>query len=54
MVLLNNFNYYGKSLDTIYDDISEFESNLKNVQNKKILKEINFKESIRINKGSFF
>ena len=54
MVLLNNFNYYGKSLDTIYDDISEFELNLKNVQNKKILKEIDFKESIRINKGSFF
>ena len=54
MVLLNNFNYYGKSLDTIYDDISEFESNLKNVQNKKILKEIDFKESIKINKGSFF
>ena len=54
MVLWNNFNYYGKSLDTIYDDISEFESNLKNVQNKKILKEIDFKESIKINKGSFF
>lgn len=54
MVLINNFNYYGKSLDTIYNDISEFELNLKNVQNKKILKEIDFKESIRINKGSFF
>ena len=32
-----------KSLDTIYDDISSLSPNLKNVQNKKILKEINFK-----------
>ena len=53
IVLLNNYNYYGKSLDNIYNDISEFELNLKNIQNKKILKEDDFKETLKLNKASF-
>ena len=53
IVLINNFNYYGKSLDTMYNDISSFESNLKNNQNKKILDSYNFKDSIKLNKASF-
>ena len=34
LVLLNNYNYYGKSLDNIYNDIQKFEFNKKNSQNK--------------------
>ena len=53
IVLLNNYNYYAKSLDTIYNDISEFELNLKNIQNKKILRDSNFQDSIKLNKACF-
>ena len=53
IVLINKFSYYGKSLDNIYNDISTFELNLKNYQNKKILKVDNFKDSIKLNKASF-
>jgi len=53
IVLINKFSYYGKSLDNIYNDISTFELNLKNHQNKKILKVDNFKDSIKLNKASF-
>ena len=53
IVLINNFSYYGKSLDTIYNDISTFELNLKNNLNKKILEAYNFKDSIKLNKASF-
>jgi len=53
IVLINNFSYYGKSLDTIYNDISTFELNLKNNLNKKILEGYNFKDSIKLNKASF-
>lgn len=53
MVVLNNYNYYGKSLDNIYNDISEFELNLTKAQKKKILLENNFKNSIKLNDASF-
>jgi len=53
IALTNNFSYYGKSLDTIYNDISTFELNLKNNLNKKILEDCNFKDSIKLNKASF-
>ena len=35
MVVWNNYNYYGKSLDNIYNDISEFELNLTKAQKKR-------------------
>ena len=53
MVVWNNYNYYGKSLDNIYNDISEFELNLTKAQKKKILLENNFKNSIKLNDASF-
>ena len=53
LVLLNNYNYYGKSFDNIYNDISEFELRLKSTQNKKFVKKENFKNSIKLNKASF-
>lgn len=53
LVLLNNYNYYGKSLDNIYNDISEFEVNLKFNLNKKILKENNFRKSLKLTNASF-
>ena len=53
LVLLNNYNYYGKSFDNIYNDISEFELKLKNIQNKQFVKKENFKNSIKLNKASF-
>ena len=53
LVLLNNYNYYGKSLDNIYNDISEFELRLKNIQNKKIIKKEDFKGSIKLVNASF-
>jgi len=53
LVLLNNYNYYGKSLDNIYNDISEFELRLKNIQNKKIIKKKDFTTSIKLVNASF-
>jgi len=53
LVLLNNYNYYGKSLDNIYNDISEFELRLKNIQNKKIIKKEDFTTSIKLVNASF-
>ena len=47
LVLLNNYNYYGKSLDNIYNDISGFEANLKFNINKKILKDNDFRETLK-------
>ena len=53
LVLLNNYNYYGKSLDNIYNDISGFEANLKFNINKKILKDNDFRETLKLNNASF-
>ena len=53
LVLLNNYNYFGKSVDIIYNDISEFELKLKSIQNKKFIKKESFKNSIKLNKASF-
>ena len=53
LILLNNYNYYGKSLDNIYNDISEFELRLKNIQSKKIIKKEDFKNSIKLVNASF-
>ena len=53
LVLLNNYNYYGKSLDNIYNDIQKFEFNKKNSQNKIFLKNNDFRETIKLNNASF-
>tara|TARA_Y100000816_G_scaffold292631_1_gene289358 strand:- start:17112 stop:18839 length:1728 start_codon:yes stop_codon:yes gene_type:complete len=53
LVLLNNYNYYGKSLDNIYNDIQKFGFNKKNSQNKIFLKNNDFRETIKLNNASF-
>lgn len=53
LILINNYNYYGKSLDNIHNEISEFESKLNSVNNKKIFNNEQFKKSIKLNNASF-